>query len=287
MAARARHPVSSTWVSVPSAPVVTADGHGMPAPYEFVDNDQSFLDSTDIVFVDAIFYRLQPPRARRKRESIPRCNRRRHLVFRFHLPIHHAQSALGFAEIFDRRKLRHHALRAALGNPRESPPDLLEWNRAGLHSRFRHGRSRRPRAFPVSKFRGHRVVSPLARSRFTVAAGRSSGAAGARFRERRISRCSAERRPEFRPKKNKRPIAQIARLTALSPNTSRKRIFESVLSAGSKNSNATSAAPSAVSILVSRESMPMPPANAMNTIPAKPHTKAFGSPRFRITFAAS
>jgi carboxypeptidase C (cathepsin A) len=38
----------------PKRPVVTADGHGMPAPYEFVDNDQSFLDSTDIVFVDAI-----------------------------------------------------------------------------------------------------------------------------------------------------------------------------------------------------------------------------------------
>ena len=38
----------------PKRPVVTADGHGMPAPYEFVDNEQSFLDATDIVFVDAI-----------------------------------------------------------------------------------------------------------------------------------------------------------------------------------------------------------------------------------------
>jgi len=33
---------------------LTADGHGLAAPYTFVDNDDSFLDATDLVFVDAI-----------------------------------------------------------------------------------------------------------------------------------------------------------------------------------------------------------------------------------------
>src|SRR5580693_314213 len=38
----------------PKRPVVSADGHGAPAPYATVDNEDSFLDTTDIVFVDAI-----------------------------------------------------------------------------------------------------------------------------------------------------------------------------------------------------------------------------------------
>src|SRR5207244_8550268 len=34
--------------------VLTDDGHGMPAPYSIVDNADSFLDATDMVFIDAI-----------------------------------------------------------------------------------------------------------------------------------------------------------------------------------------------------------------------------------------
>jgi carboxypeptidase C (cathepsin A) len=33
---------------------LTPDGHGMPAPYQIEDNQDSFLDATDLVFVDAI-----------------------------------------------------------------------------------------------------------------------------------------------------------------------------------------------------------------------------------------
>ena len=33
---------------------LTPDGHGMPAPYTTVDNEDSFLDATDLVFIDAI-----------------------------------------------------------------------------------------------------------------------------------------------------------------------------------------------------------------------------------------
>src|SRR5579884_1381896 len=38
----------------PRRVVLTPDGHGMPAPYEVEDNRDSFLDATDMVFVDAI-----------------------------------------------------------------------------------------------------------------------------------------------------------------------------------------------------------------------------------------
>jgi carboxypeptidase C (cathepsin A) len=38
----------------PKRIVLTDDGHGMPAPYSIVDNESSFLDATDMVFVDAI-----------------------------------------------------------------------------------------------------------------------------------------------------------------------------------------------------------------------------------------
>ncbi|MGB6874541.1 MAG: hypothetical protein WBD87_00770 [Candidatus Acidiferrales bacterium] len=38
----------------PEKVVLTADGHGMPAPYTVKDNEDSFLDATDLVFVDAV-----------------------------------------------------------------------------------------------------------------------------------------------------------------------------------------------------------------------------------------
>jgi len=38
----------------PKRVVLTPDGHGMPAPYAIVDNEDSFLDATDLVFIDAI-----------------------------------------------------------------------------------------------------------------------------------------------------------------------------------------------------------------------------------------
>jgi len=38
----------------PKRVVLTADGHGLPAPYKITDNEDSFLDETDMVFVDAI-----------------------------------------------------------------------------------------------------------------------------------------------------------------------------------------------------------------------------------------
>ncbi|MGH7670034.1 MAG: S10 family peptidase [Gemmatimonadaceae bacterium] len=38
----------------PKEVVLTSDGHGMPAPYRIRDNEDSFLDATDLVFIDAV-----------------------------------------------------------------------------------------------------------------------------------------------------------------------------------------------------------------------------------------
>ena len=38
----------------PKRVTLSADGHGMPAPYSVTDNEDSFLDATDLVFIDAI-----------------------------------------------------------------------------------------------------------------------------------------------------------------------------------------------------------------------------------------
>ena len=38
----------------PRRPVLLPDGSGMPAPYTTIDNEDSFLDATDLVFIDAI-----------------------------------------------------------------------------------------------------------------------------------------------------------------------------------------------------------------------------------------
>ncbi len=38
----------------PKRIVLTDDGHGMPQPYSITDNGDSFLDATDLVFVDAV-----------------------------------------------------------------------------------------------------------------------------------------------------------------------------------------------------------------------------------------
>lgn len=38
----------------PKRVVLTADGHGMPAPYSITDNEGSFFDATDLVFIDAV-----------------------------------------------------------------------------------------------------------------------------------------------------------------------------------------------------------------------------------------
>ncbi len=48
---------ASMWTHMglgPKRVQLTDDGHGMPSPYQYVENQDTFLDATDMVFVDAI-----------------------------------------------------------------------------------------------------------------------------------------------------------------------------------------------------------------------------------------
>lgn len=47
----------------PRRVLLTDDGQGMPAPYQMVENTESFLDSTDLVFIDAISTGFSRPAA--------------------------------------------------------------------------------------------------------------------------------------------------------------------------------------------------------------------------------
>jgi carboxypeptidase C (cathepsin A) len=53
----------------PKRVVLTDDGHGMPAPYSITDNDDSFLDATDLVFIDAVSTGFSRPMPGQKPEQ--------------------------------------------------------------------------------------------------------------------------------------------------------------------------------------------------------------------------
>ena len=146
----------------PKRIVLTDDGHGMPAPYSIVDNEDSFLDATDMVFIDAVSTGYSRPAPGENPSQFYGVVQDATMVLRFHLSIRDAQRALGVAEISDRRKLRHHALGAAFERPAAAPSDVSERRRADLVGRIRQlGRGRSHQVLPAH----HRrigLVSPAA-----------------------------------------------------------------------------------------------------------------------------
>ncbi len=78
----------------PKRIALSDDGHGMAAPYSIVDNNDSFLDATDMVFIDAVstgYSRAAGPEC----DAILRDRAGRHHFLGLHLSIRHPQSALG------------------------------------------------------------------------------------------------------------------------------------------------------------------------------------------------
>ena len=121
---------------------------GMPAPpYELVDNEATWLDLTDLVFIDPGGHRLQPAQeAGAGTEVLGR--RRRHPVGgRVHPPLPDAPRALGLAAVPGRRELRHDARGRIVRAPR-GPRHRAERDHArvvhpelpdrALHPRQRH-----------------------------------------------------------------------------------------------------------------------------------------------------
>ena len=83
----------------------------MPAPYSITDNEDSFLDATDLVFIDAISTGYSRPAPGENARAISRTERGRKLFcMNFIYQYITRKFALGFAaEIFNRRKLWNHS----------------------------------------------------------------------------------------------------------------------------------------------------------------------------------
>ena len=113
--------------------VVTTEGEfTAPAPYKLVDNTESLLDKTDMVFIDAMgtgyshivgkgtpqmFYGIDEDMAR---------------VRTVHQHLYQPQRSLEFAEVSDGRKLRNVPVGGAGKLFAEPLHDAFEWNRADV-----------------------------------------------------------------------------------------------------------------------------------------------------------
>ena len=113
--------------------VVTTEGEfTAPAPYKLVDNTETLLDKTDMVFIDAMGTGYSRIVGKGERTGILR-NRRGHGGFR---PVHQylcqSQRPLEFAEVPDRRKLRDFPLGRPWKLSAESLHHALERHRADV-----------------------------------------------------------------------------------------------------------------------------------------------------------
>ena len=89
-----------------------ADEGFQPAPpYHLVDNENSLIDVTDLVFVDAISTGYSRTVAGRQRRAVPRPAGRPARLRRIHQRVPQDLQPLAVAEVPDRRELRHHPLR--------------------------------------------------------------------------------------------------------------------------------------------------------------------------------
>ncbi|MEI9904058.1 MAG: hypothetical protein WDN06_08775 [Asticcacaulis sp.] len=155
-----------------------------PAPYTYGPNDESLLDKTDLVFIDAIGTGYSRPLGDTKGETFWGGRRGRRRLRPRHHPLRLAQRPVEQPQVPVRRKLRHHALgrpgqcaaRPGHGFQRRHPAVVdpqLRHRAAGL----------RHRIYRLSAvLRRHRLVSRQAGQQ----AGRSSRLRrrGARLRRR-------------------------------------------------------------------------------------------------------
>ncbi len=84
------------------------EGRAAKPPYHLVDNENSLLDITDIIFIDPVttgFSRAIPVKEDAK---YPRSGRRHSVGRRLHPAADHALQPLVLTEVPGRRKLRHH-----------------------------------------------------------------------------------------------------------------------------------------------------------------------------------
>ncbi len=105
----------------PRRVVLESDGKGMPAPYEVEDNRDSFLDSTDMVFVDAVSTGFSRPAPGQNPSQFYGVIEDANIFSDFIYEYITRNARWAFAQISNWRELRHHALRGAFRRPAEPP----------------------------------------------------------------------------------------------------------------------------------------------------------------------
>ena len=126
--------------------VQMADEGFQPAPpYHLVDNENSLLDVTDMVFVDAIDTGYSRVVAGVNNRAVPRPVGRPARVRRVHQRLPEDLQPLAVAEVSDRRKLRHDPVGRAVAGDAEAPRHRAERHRRWCRRCSRTRRSRRRR----------------------------------------------------------------------------------------------------------------------------------------------
>ena len=105
------------------------DGEMPPPPFELIDNQQTWLDQTDLVFIDPVGTGFSRAAKKELGKKFWSCRRRHRVGWRLHSPVSDALPALEFAAVSGGRELRHDARCRAERIPDQSR-HRAEWRRA-------------------------------------------------------------------------------------------------------------------------------------------------------------
>ena len=120
---------SSVWLHMgalgPKRIRMTERGEPLPPPYSLADNEYSWLDKTDLVFIDPVETGYSRPGGRGGQERVHGVRAGLGKCRRLYPPVHQPQRPLVVAQVFGGRKLRHHPgggfVRLSPGPPRHVP----------------------------------------------------------------------------------------------------------------------------------------------------------------------
>jgi carboxypeptidase C (cathepsin A) len=106
---------ASVWLHLgalgPRRTELTDRGEAPLAPYHLVDNEATWLDATDLVFIDPVSTGYSRSAPGEDPKQFHGFNPRPRQRGRFHPALHLAEYALGVAKVHHRRELRHYARR--------------------------------------------------------------------------------------------------------------------------------------------------------------------------------
>ena len=214
---------SSVWLhlgAIGPRRVKMLDDGGMPAPpFELVDNEQTWLDQTDLVFIDPVGTGYSRASEARARVEVLEPGWRHPVGGRVHPPVSDARAPLGVAAVPRGGELRHDSRRGPRRQSHRSRRRLQRHRPGVVDPQFPDGgvhQGQRPAVRALSSdLHGHGLVSQEARPR---SAGGSPVDAEARPKPSRSARTRRRWRREIscRPPIAAAIATEVSRFTGLS-----------------------------------------------------------------------